>query len=325
MSLRPSYFRSYSYGDFLAANPGLDRKTTFSRGYSAYTLVRRLSVDGKQQRLGWEGAQLKARGLGGNLVTINDAAENQWITSRYAPISFDQCGLWIGLNDKRNNGTWKWSSGERSSYRNWLPAGTPGYRRAEPTNGFGEDYAHIYFNSAAKGSWKDTSVGYRNVALGGGIAEIPVTRVIRGTDDNDRLLGGVRADRLIGGKGNDTMLGRGGKDDFLGGAGADVLKGGPGRDHFIYTALQDSPAGKTERDRITDFNGNLGDKIDLTEITELQIFSYLQDQPFSANGEGAPEVRFANGLLEADVNGNGLADFAVTLTDVIQFNTTWII
>lgn len=219
-------FRLSSYSEFLAANPGLDLSATFSRGYSAYTLVRGLSVDGKQQRLGWEAAERKASRLGGNLVTINGAAENQWITSRYAPISFDQCGLWIGLNDLRKNGTWEWSSGERSSYRNWLPAGTPGYRGAEPTNGAGEDYVHIYFNSAAKGRWKDTNVGYRDVALGGGIAEISVARVIRGTDLNDMLLGGGRADRLIGGKGNDTMLGRGGNDDFLGEAGADVLTGG---------------------------------------------------------------------------------------------------
>ena len=130
-----SFFRLLSYGEFRTANPGLDLQATFSRGYSAYTLVRGPLVDGKQQRLAWEAAERKASMLGGNLATINSAAENQWITSRYAPISFDQCGLWIGLNDKRNNGTWEWSSGERSSYRNWLPAGTPGYRRAEPTNG----------------------------------------------------------------------------------------------------------------------------------------------------------------------------------------------
>lgn len=320
-----SFFRLLSYGEFRAANPGLDQKATFSRGYSAYTLVGGLSVDGKQQRLGWEAAQRKAKKLGGNLVTINGAAENKWITSRYAPISFDQCGLWIGLNDLRKNGTWEWSSGERSTYRNWLPAGTPGYRVAEPTNGTGENYVHIYFNSAAKGRWKDTKVGYRNVALGGGIAEIPVARVIQGTDINEMLLGGVGTDRLIGGKGNDTMLGRGGNDDFLGGAGADVLTGGPGRDHFIYTDLQDSPAGETERDRITDFDGKAGDRIDLSEINELQNFSYLHDQPFSAKGDGTPEVRFADGRLEADINGNGIADFAVTLTGVIQFNASWII
>ena len=320
-----SFFRLLSYGEFRTANPGLDLQATFSRGYSAYTLVRGPLVDGKQQRLAWEAAERKASMLGGNLATINSAAENQWITSRYAPISFDQWGLWIGLNDKRNNGTWEWSSGERSSYRNWLPAGTPGYRRAEPTNGAGEDYVHIYFNSAAKGRWKDTSVGYRDVALGGGIAEIPVARVIQGKDLNDMLRGGGRADRLIGGKGNDTMSGRGGNDDFLGEAGADVLTGGPGGDHFIYTALLDSPAGENERDRITDFDGIAGDRIDLSEITELQNFSYLQDQPFSAKGDGATEMRFANGLLEADVNGNGLADFAVTLTGVIKFNASWII
>lgn len=318
-------FRLSSYREFLAASPELDRSATFQRGTSAYTLVRGTAVDGKQQRLGWEAAERQARRLGGNLVTINDAAENRWITRTYAPIAFDQCGLWIGLNDLRKNGTWEWSSGERSSYRNWVPAGTPGYPRGEPTNGAGEDYVHIYFNPAAKGRWKDTNVGYRDVALGGGIAEIPIARVIRGGDRSDKLLGGSGADRLIGGKGNDALRGRGGNDDVLGGAGADVLTGGPGSDHFIYTALQDSAAGEKKRDRITDFDGKSGDRIDLSEIPELRNFTYLKGKSFSGKGGRAPEVRFEDGLLEADVTGNGKADFAVTLTGMSQFNASWII
>ncbi|MCP9928683.1 M10 family metallopeptidase C-terminal domain-containing protein [Cyanobium sp. CH-040] len=206
-----------------------------------------------------------------------------------------------------------------------MPRGTPGYPSGEPSNGPGEDFVHIYFNPAAKGRWKDTDIGYRDVALGGGIAEIPIARVIRGGDRSDRLLGGGGADRLLGGKGNDVLRGRGGNDDLLGGAGADVLTGGIGRDVFLYTALKDSAAGRRTRDRITDFDGKAGDRIDLSEIPELRTFTYLKGKSFSGKAGKAPEVRFEGGLLEADVTGNGKADFAITLAGVTQVNAGWIL
>lgn len=297
-------FRLPSYREVLSSNPGLDRSATFRRGGSAYTLVRGAIVNGRQQRLGWEEAERRARQLGGNLITINDAAENGWATRTFAPIAFDPCGLWIGLNDIREQGTWEWSSGETSRFRNWVPAGTPGYPRGEPTNGPGEDFVHIYFNPDARGRWKDTNVGYRDVALGGSIAEIPIARVLPGGAQDDTLKGGAEADRIIGRGGNDVLRGRGGNDDLVGGAGVDVLTGGPGRDHFIYTGLRESAAGGKRRDRITDFDGRAGDRIDLPDFRK---------------------VRFEDGLLEVDVTGSGKADFALTLAGVGQFNPSWIV
>lgn len=316
-------FRFSTYRELLKGNPGLDRSATFLRKGSAYALVQKDGPGGKPKRLDWIAAERSARRLGGHLVTINDAAENRFLTNRFEPIAFDPRGLWIGLNDLRKNGTWEWSSGERASFRNWVPAGTPGYPRGEPTNGRGENYVHIYFNPAAKGRWKDTDVGYRDVALGGGIAEVPVVRQIKGGAGRQTLHGGQLADRIIGEGGKDRLRGRGGDDDLVGGSGRDVLTGGGGRDYFIYIAVTDSAPGRRNRDRITDFDSKEGDRIDLSEIRDLTNFDYIKEKSFS--GKAAPEVRFEGGALQADVNGDGEADLAVVLSGVSEFNSDWIV
>jgi len=318
-------FRLPIYKEFLSANSGLVGSATFQRGYSAYTLVRGDVSQGQQQRLGWEDAERRARRLGGNLATINDAAENSWITSTYSPIAFDPCGLWIGLNDLKADGRWEWSSGQQASFRNWVPAGTPGYPRGEPTNGPGEDYVHIYFNPDAKGRWKDTNVGYRDVALGGGIAEIPIARLLRGGNGSQTLKGGEGPDRIIGGNGTDILRGLSGNDDLVGGARGDVMTGGGGGDYFILTSLTDSAPGRKQRDRITDFDGKEGDRVDLSEIRGLKDFAFIKGKSFSGKPNKAPEVRFESGLLEVDANGNGKADLALVLSGVTRINSDWIL
>lgn len=137
-----------------------------SRGRSIYALL------GGQPRLGWLAAERKAVALGGHLVTINSAAENRWLTRQFRSLpGVDDCGLWIGLNDRRQEGRFRWTSGQRSDYSNWVPKGTPGYPAAEPSNGPGEDHVHLYFNTDAMGRWKDSVIGYHDVALSGAIAE----------------------------------------------------------------------------------------------------------------------------------------------------------
>src|SRR5205809_5740838 len=65
----------------------------------------------------WTNSQAFAQTLGGNLATINDAAENAFV--------FGQFGtgrdLWIGFNDAAVEGTFTWVSGETPAYTNWRP------------------------------------------------------------------------------------------------------------------------------------------------------------------------------------------------------------
>ena len=89
----------------------------------------------------WTAAEAEAVVLGGNLVTINDAAENLWVFNSFGNFGAQSRDLWIGLNDFAVEGTYVWSSGQLSSYINWAP-GQPDNNGG--TTGVGEDYCHIY-------------------------------------------------------------------------------------------------------------------------------------------------------------------------------------
>src|SRR5580765_6641255 len=48
----------------------------------------------------WTASEAEAVGLGGHLVTINDAAENQWVLNTFFPLTgVPYASLWIGLNE----------------------------------------------------------------------------------------------------------------------------------------------------------------------------------------------------------------------------------
>src|SRR5437879_12164271 len=64
----------------------------------------------------WSGSQTEALSLGGNLATINDAAENDWVFDTF---SAGQRHLWIGLNDTNMDNIYAWVDGTPVSYSNW--------------------------------------------------------------------------------------------------------------------------------------------------------------------------------------------------------------
>ncbi|WP_414471341.1 Ig-like domain-containing protein [Microvirga sp. M2] len=150
-----------------------------------------------------------------------------------------------------------------------------------------------------------------------------------GGSGHDRLDGGSGHDRLDGGAGNDTLLGGTGNDTLVGGLGRDQLWGGAGRDVFVFTTVAESRVG-AQRDVIHDFQSG-HDRIDLrgidanTRLAGNQAFSWTgADGPFLHPQESAAflatgftgragELRFANGLLMGDVDGDGRADFEIRI------------
>lgn len=92
----------------------------------------------------WRDAQAEAVALGGNLVTINNVAEQTWLTTTFGSQA-NSSTLWIGYSDKDTEGSFQWASGETTSgYTNWASS--------EPNNyGGDEDYAQI----SGDGSWND--------------------------------------------------------------------------------------------------------------------------------------------------------------------------
>lgn len=101
----------------------------------------------------WVSAEASAVALGGHLVTVNDATEDQWLYDTFSPhidTSTMGCSLWTGLNDAVVEGTSVWSSGEVSTYTNH-----PSYR-PDGYNTDTRDYVRMdywYNHSSNPGGW----------------------------------------------------------------------------------------------------------------------------------------------------------------------------
>jgi hypothetical protein len=106
----------------------------------------------------WPASQSQALSFGGNLVTINDAAENAWVATTFLNYGGMSRDLWTGLNDVATEGTYQWVSGEPFTYSNWQPG--------QPDNGDGyypnEDYVHMFGGTSTEhlagwvpGKWND--------------------------------------------------------------------------------------------------------------------------------------------------------------------------
>ena len=109
-----------NYDTGLIYGKGIAETPFIRRGDSAYVIV---------QGPTWEEAEANAVELGGHLVTINDAAENQWISDTFRDrlalpdINCNnglRAGSWIGLNDKQVDGVPKWADGTEVTYTNFL-------------------------------------------------------------------------------------------------------------------------------------------------------------------------------------------------------------
>ena len=101
----------------------------------------------------WPLAEAEAVSLGGHLVTIDDAAENNWIFTTFGSFGGGGRAIWIGLDDQAQEGAFTWISGSPSTYRNWLSG--------EPNNAGNEDFTFMYPASDGHGpTWNDsTGVG----------------------------------------------------------------------------------------------------------------------------------------------------------------------
>ena len=103
----------------------------------------------------WTDAQSAAVGIGGNLTTINNLLENNWVWDRWGT----NRDLWIGLNDPvvgdgngaQHAANFLWADGDTSTYRNWRPG--------EPNNSSGDYYTYILAKGlvVGGGQWNDVS------------------------------------------------------------------------------------------------------------------------------------------------------------------------
>jgi VCBS repeat-containing protein len=129
---------------------------------------------------------------------------------------------------------------------------------------------------------------------------------LTGSAFNDGLTGNGGANVLKGGGGNDTLTGAGG---------ADTLTGGSGADRYVFASLADTPTGA--RDTILDFSHADGDRIDLSAIDAIigkndNAFTFVSALTQVA-GQLTATFTVDHYLVQGDVNGDGVADFAINV------------
>ena len=83
--------------------------------------------------------------LGGYLVAINSAGENEFVRNGMMANQ-----IWIGLTDEASEGSFKWISGEPLIYTNW----SSGEPNDQGVSSYGADYVVLEKSS---GKWKDRS------------------------------------------------------------------------------------------------------------------------------------------------------------------------
>ena len=101
---------------------------------------------------------------------------------------------------------------------------------------------------------------------------------LRGQEDDDKLKGGSGDDHIRGESGRDKVVGGDGHDRLEGGEGKDKLKGGDGADVFVFGR-------DFGRDKVKDFDGSEGDRIDLSDVSAIRSFRDLVEDHLRERGD----------------------------------------
>ena len=102
-----------------------------------------------------------------------------------------------------------------------------------------------------------------------------------------------------------------GSNGLYGGEGADQITGGKDRDRYYYTSASESTTALRDTVKFAKEDRFVFSSFDTDATTEAQQkLSFIGKQAFSGI---AGELRATRSVLEADTNGDGLADFAVNL------------
>ena len=254
----------------------------------------------------WEQAQTQAQSLGGNLVTINNQDEQNWIQNTFKNENF-----WIGLTDKdaeayTDGNKFKWISGETLTYTNWNPG--------EPNNWGDEDYAEL----TTTGKWNDLPATFTRrgiIELKGGNDTIWAWEgndTLFGGDGKDYIDAGQDHDWVYGGSGDDTIYGDrnislllmfpgNGNDTLYGGAGSDSLDGGQGNDFLGGGTDNDTLIGFWGNDILIGGSGN--DLLDAGENNDTVHGSDGDDKIIGWHGDDRLEGGSGRDTIEA---GDGL-------------------
>jgi Ca2+-binding RTX toxin-like protein len=144
-----------------------------------------------------------------------------------------------------------------------------------------------------------------------------VHHALRGNIENLTLIG-TNAVSATGNELANVITGNSAANALRGGLGADTLSGGGGNDSFVYRATNESTS--ASKDQISGFNA--GDKVNLSVIDSIaattannDAFTFIGANAFSSTA-GELRATETGGVwtIEADVNGDGVADLVIGLT-----------
>ena len=145
----------------------------------------------------------------------------------------------------------------------------------------------------------------------------------------ENLRGSAHADTLTGDSGDNVLDGGAGKDKLTGGTGADTFVFG--QDGVVPNPTTDA-AREAETDTVEDFTQSEGDKLDFRGLKDHALFRGGERLSFLAT-EGAAftnvkgQVRYEQNedkdetYVQVDLDGNGAADFQVTLDDSLTLTS----
>lgn len=142
--------------------------------------------------------------------------------------------------------------------------------------------------------------------------ENPNDRVIERTDGEPDDI--IASDTLVGDGERDILKGGPGDNLLDGGPGKDRLIGGPGSDTFVWKSADETGGRGRTADHIVDYSRL--DTIDLSAVDANserageQSFDFIGASHFSST---LGELRYANGFLQGDRDGDRRPDFLIRL------------
>ncbi len=157
---------------------------------------------------------------------------------------------------------------------------------------------------------------------------------INGTGNGlvNAMTGNAGNNTLDGGAGDDVLKGMNGNDILIGGTGSDILVGGAGSDSFVITQASIHTSGAIETDAVNDLIKAQGDILDFSAIdadTTLagdQAFHLVIGAFTHHAGEMTLTLSGANTMLALDVDGDGRADYRMTLSgNVTGDSAGWVL
>jgi len=91
--------------------------------------------------MSWTSCSYTCEGLGASMLCVEDDAESRFISEHSA----NDTGMWLGISDSEEEGSWVWPSGCLSVYHDW--------HDVEPSNSYGREDCAVAGAAGSRQAW----------------------------------------------------------------------------------------------------------------------------------------------------------------------------